>query len=181
MVQSPPPDHNPFDNNNKNTSLGRGMFFAGWLIVLGLLTVVFGNWEGSQLNPNQNISSTSHNGSSEVVLQRNRWGHYIANGFINGVETTFLLDTGATHVSVPESIAKTLNLKKGMRSRTRTANGTINVYMTNIDELQLGDIVMTNVRGSINPHMRDNEVLLGMSFLKHLELVQKGDILILRQ
>jgi aspartyl protease family protein len=181
MDQNTPPEHNPFDDSDQNSSLGRGMFYAGWLIVLGLLTVVFGDWEAQQLNPNQNISSKTYNGSAEVVLQRNRWGHYVANGFINGVEVTFLLDTGATNVSVPGSIAKALNLKKGMRSRTSTANGTINVYMTSIDELQLGNIVMTNVRGSINPHMRENEVLLGMSFLKHLELVQKGDTLILRQ
>jgi aspartyl protease family protein len=181
MDQDSPPGKNPFKAENEHTSLGRGMFYFGWLIVLGLLTMVFGSWEQHQTNPNQKVVSQTQGGASEVVLQRNRWGHYIANGFINGVEVTFLLDTGATYVSVPESIAQKLHLEQGMRSRSNTANGTINVYMTQIDELRLGDIVMTDVQGSINPYMGDNEVLLGMSFLKHLELVQKNDTLILRQ
>jgi aspartyl protease family protein len=40
---------------------------------------------------------------------------------------------------------------------------------------------LQQVRASINPNMQGNEVLLGMSFLKHLEFTQRGDSLTLRQ
>jgi len=36
------------------------------------------------------------------------------------------------------------------------------------------------VRGHLNPGMRDNQVLLGMSVLKQLEFTQRGDTLTLR-
>jgi predicted flap endonuclease-1-like 5' DNA nuclease len=36
-----------------------------------------------------------------VVLRRNRMGHYVARGSINGAPVTFLLDTGATAVALP--------------------------------------------------------------------------------
>jgi len=41
----------------------------------------------------------------EVVLKRNRYGHYVANGSINGSQVEFLLDTGATAVAVPAATA----------------------------------------------------------------------------
>ena len=53
-----------------------------------------------------------------------------------------------------------------------TANGRIEVYSTLLREVNLG---------GINPHMPGDEVLLGMSFLKHLDFSQRSDQLLLRQ
>ena len=44
-----------------------------------------------------------------------------------------------------------------------------------------GDISLQNVRATINPGYKSNQILLGMSFLKHLEFSQRGDTLTLRQ
>ena len=49
-----------------------------------------------------------------------------------------------------------------------------------IAELQIGDILLTGVRASINPAMTGNTVLLGMSALRHVEFTQRGDQLTLR-
>ncbi|MDM3871995.1 TIGR02281 family clan AA aspartic protease [Porticoccus sp. W117] len=173
-----PPQH-PAQQPGK--SIGRGMMIAGWLIVLALLTWVFGNWEESRYNPNQNVATTSSGGQVEVSLQRNRWGHYVANGTINGKTVTYLLDTGATDVSIPGHLEKKLGLSRGRSFNASTANGIIQVYGTTLDTFTLGGIEMRNVRASINPHMKANEILLGMSVLQHLELVQKGDSLTIRQ
>jgi len=40
---------------------------------------------------------------------------------------------------------------------------------------------MNNVRASINPYMDGEEILLGMSALKQLELLQQGKTLTLKQ
>ena len=53
------------------------------------------------------------NGKAQVTLQQNRQGHYVTNGAINGTQVTFLLDTGATQVSIPGHIAETLSLQAG--------------------------------------------------------------------
>ena len=47
--------------------------------------------------------------------------------------------------------------------------------------MQLGELSVDNVRANINPGMRGNEILLGMSFLKQLEFTQRGDTLTIRQ
>ena len=45
----------------------------------------------------------------------------------------------------------------------------------------LGGVRLGGVRAHINPHMSGEEVLLGMTFLRHLEFVQQGRKLTLRQ
>ncbi|NKB77254.1 MAG: TIGR02281 family clan AA aspartic protease [Gammaproteobacteria bacterium] len=116
-------------------------------------------------------------GQKEVVLIRNRSGHYVVNGKINNQTVTFLLDTGATHVSVPQKIAQKLGLKRGQPVNVQTAAGVITTYTTVLDSISIGNIVMGDVKGGINPFMKGEQILLGMSFLKHLTLTQRNDTL----
>lgn len=158
------------------------MIILGWITVLGLLTVFFSDYLTRQYNPNQELAITrTNNGAAEVRLQRNRYGHYVATGTINNQPVTFLLDTGATHISVPGRIARELGLEAGMRMPVATANGQIDVYATRLDSVNLGGIELSNVRANINPYMDMDDILLGMSFLKHLNFSQQGDQLIIRQ
>ena len=161
--------------------LGSGMIYAAWILVLVILTVAFNGYVEKQTNPNQNVvSNVNGQGISEVVLKRNRSGHYIANGIINGYDVTFLLDTGATLVSIPEHLANKMKLKKGQRLPVQTANGSISVYRTTLNSVKLGAIELQQVNATINPRMTSNEILLGMSFMKHLDMLQTGNELILR-
>jgi aspartyl protease family protein len=161
--------------------IGKGMWIAMWLLVLAMLTWFFNGALERQRNPNASPETRTDNLVSEVVLQRNRQGHYVATGLINAFPVEFLLDTGATDVSVPAGLASKLGLKKGARVIFQTANGTVAGHMTGLDHVQLGDIRLDGIRASINPGMQGESVLLGMSFLKHLEFTQRGDQLILRQ
>ncbi len=172
---SPPPSPLPH-------RLGTAMIAAAWIVALGLGTLLFNGWLERQHNPNQEIAGHPRaDGVREVVLKRNRAGHYVATGRINGQPVEFLLDTGATTVSVPESVARRLHLPRGPAQAASTAAGVIRTYITRLARVELGDITLADVPGDINPHMGGNEVLLGMSFLKQLELVQRGNILTLRQ
>ncbi len=161
--------------------IGRGMLIIFWLMVIALLTWGFGNWEDQRQNPNARPETISGNGYQEVILNSNRQHHYVANGFINRSKVVFLLDTGATDVVIPEALAEKIGLQKGRSQMAMTANGSVRVYSTVIDQLQLGDIRLINVRASINPGMRGNEVLLGMSALSAVEFRQSNGQLILRQ
>lgn len=146
-----------------------------WIALLAVTTFIFNGVLDDINNPNQELSiSVNEYGDREIVLERNRYGHYLATGQINGQSVEFLLDTGATVVAIPEHIARQLNLKKGRSYQSQTANGLSTSYATTIDRLTLGGIVMNNVPASISTGMDFDEILLGMSFLKHLQLSQQG-------
>jgi aspartyl protease family protein len=157
------------------------MTFAAWIFALVLLTLFFNHKLEQQRNPNQAVFSRVNDaGVQEIVLKRNRFGHYVTTGTVNGNLVEFLLDTGASDVAIPAELADRLGLGRGEPVRYQTANGTVTAYRTTIDSVSIGPLVIRNVSASINPGMRDMEILLGMSVLKHIEFTQRGDTLILR-
>ncbi|MGY8784758.1 MAG: retropepsin-like aspartic protease family protein [Pseudomonadales bacterium] len=161
--------------------IGQGMLIFSFVLGLGGLTFFFEEQIQQQANPNQNpLSMELNSGIREVVLQQNRQGHYVASGTVNNVPVLFLLDTGATDVAIPESIALAAGLRRGNTSRASTANGVVTVYSTRIDELTLGNIVLEDVSASITTSMAGNTILLGMSALRQVEFSQRGGELTLR-
>jgi len=164
----------------RTKSLGK-IFFI-WAVLFGLATFGFNKVLDYQRNPNRNPETRqTDKRTAEVRLLQNRMGHYVANGTINGQEVTFLLDTGATTISIPARVARRLGLKKGYPQRVNTANGSVTVFTTQLQIVTLGTIQLHDLRGDINPHMGGEEILLGMSFMKHLEIIQRNRQLLLRQ
>ncbi|MCG7975641.1 MAG: TIGR02281 family clan AA aspartic protease, partial [Candidatus Thiodiazotropha taylori] len=131
---------------SEQQNYGRWMIIAAWVLMLAMLTLLFSQWLERQNNPNRQLSVTTNlQGESSVVLKRNRAGHYVAPGKINGVDVVYLLDTGATLVAVSSSLAEKAGLQPGATSLSRTANGVVKSWLTEIDRLQLGPITMQNV------------------------------------
>lgn len=167
------------DPTNK---IGKIFVWLSWIIAIALFMFVFQEVLDEQYNPNSKpIVSLSSSGQAEVILKQNRHGHYVTQGTINESSVTFLLDTGATQVSIPAHIADELQLESFGHYPVQTANGTVTVYQTKIDQLSIGNIFLYNVAAHINPAMKSNEILLGMSALKKVEFSQIGKKLTLRE
>jgi aspartyl protease family protein len=160
---------------------GRVMLILAWVAALLLATKFFGQWQEAKYNPNQAPASAHGEGYVEVRLAGNGQGHFLANGRINDQQVLFLLDTGATDVAVPGELAEDLGLERGAPVLLNTANGRSTGYRTRLDSLQLGDILLRDVRALVAPGMDGDEVLLGMSALKQLEFTQRDGTLVLRQ
>ncbi len=153
-----------------------------WLTFLVLVGFYFNEVLQDQRNPNRNPESRlGQGGVTEVALLRNKYGHYVTRGEINGGSVVFMVDTGATGVAVPLAVAQRLGLQRGRPVATQTANGQATAYMTRLDSVKVGDIEIRDVTASISPGLQMEEILLGMSFLRHIEFTQKGRTLLLRQ
>jgi len=167
------------DSTNK---IAKVFVWLAWIFAIALLMFFFQDVLDEQYNPNsQPQVSLNSSGQAEVVLQQNRQGHYVSQGTINEVSVTFLLDTGATQVSIPAHIADKLQLQSFGSYPVQTANGSVTVYRTKIDQLSIGNIFLYNVTAHINPAMKSDEILLGMSALKKVEFSQTGTQLTLRE
>jgi len=169
-------------NDNSGRTAGKGMLIFSLSIGLALLTIFFDDLLQERVNPNQNPASIELiSGVREVKLKRNRQGHYIANGKINSIPVTFLVDTGATDVAIPENIANQAGLPKGEARQAATANGIVNVYSTKVASLTLGNISLYDIDASITPSMFNDTILLGMSALSEIDFSQVGASLTLKQ
>lgn len=162
--------------------IGTVMMIVMWLLLLVIVSYFFGNLLDRQNNPNQVLTTRYVDDNfREVVLKRNRYGHYVTSGSINGHQVVFMIDTGATGVAVPEHMAQRLGLERGMRIEMQTANGVAKAYMSSLQRVGIGEIELQDVGAYINPNDQQDEILLGMTFLKHIEFTQRGDTLTLRQ
>ena len=128
----------------------------------------------------QTHSSGAASGRQSVTLAADSRGHFLADGAINGVPMRFLLDTGATVVSMPAAEATRLGIdyRKGERGVVSTAAGRVSSWRVRLDSVRLGAIEVAGVEGLVIEQGLD-VVLLGMSFLNRVEMRRDGEMMVL--
>ena len=155
------------------------MILCGWGAALAVAVVFFGGVLDRQHNPNSIAVLANQSGDNELLLRANDYGHYYAEGTMNGERVLFLLDTGATQIAVPQSIAERIGLKPGAIAQVQTANGIAKVRSTYINRITIGNISLAGLRGAILPQMEGDAILLGMNALGKLNLSQQNGELLL--
>jgi len=132
---------------------------------------------GAQVNLG---GAASAGGGTQIVLTAQSGGHFFSAGAINGKAVRFLVDTGATNVSMGQSDAARLglDLSKARRGTSSTANGVIPIQRVQLDSVRVGDVLVYNVEATIVPLAMDH-VLLGNSFLTRFQMKRENDTLTL--
>ncbi|TDB04211.1 retropepsin-like aspartic protease family protein [Halomonas marinisediminis] len=157
---------------------GLGMMLLFWVLFIATGTWWFQGLVERQRNPNSHLVSAVEEGAP-VVLERNRGGHFVATGRINGEPVEFLVDTGATYVALPRQMAERLGLEATGSAWFNTANGRVRGDLTLLDEVSLGGYVARDVRGSVSLGLEGDTALLGMSFLDHFDIRIRGAQMVL--
>ena len=122
----------------------------------------------------------SPGGGTTIVLSADSGGHFWANGTINGKSVRFVVDTGATNVSMSQSQAEQLGLdyRSGQRGTSTTANGQVQAYRVPLTSVRVGEVEVFNVAATIVPVPMDY-VLLGNSFLTRFQMKRENDTMTL--
>lgn len=119
--------------------------------------------------------------ATSVLLPANEQGQFVVKGKINGGSpVNMMVDTGASLVTIPASIANELGIdyRRGRPAYSSTANGIVHSYLIRLDSVKIGELELIQVDASVS----EGEfpiVLLGMSFLKRLRMVREGEQMIL--
>lgn len=133
---------------------------------------------------NQRLAAArAESGAQRVVLTGDAKGHFLTTVAVNGVSMQFLVDTGATSVTISADDARRANVSytTGERVVMQTANGLTPAYKVKFNTVKLGDITLNNVDGTV---LEGNALggrfgLLGMSFLQRTDMKREGDTLTL--
>ncbi len=159
-----------------NPKVGRRL---AWLAVIGIMIGLTAFYQALIRRDGGITEKVDSEGRAMVALERDRSGHFLAEGEINGHAVVFLIDTGATDVAVSERTAREMGLEFGPVITVMTAAGPTAAWRTRLGRVALGSLSLDNVRATITPGL-GREALLGMSFLQYYDLRQEGDRLILQ-
>jgi aspartyl protease family protein len=136
------------------------------------------------LEMGRHFESAAQTGSrSHVTLAPDSRGHYVSQGVINGASVRFLVDTGATFVTLPASEARRIgiDLRNAPSGVSSTANGNVLVRRVLLESVKVGDITLNNVEAIVNEGAGLDMALLGMSFLSRTDMRADGPNLVLEK
>jgi len=112
---------------------------------------------------------------SEFIIKQSGSGHYFLEGTINDKALIFVIDTGASFVALPRSIANEAHIYCKDNFNMESANGSVNVCSTTIQKLNFGPFLVKDVMAVIVPNL--NQPLLGMNVLQQIKIAQdKGEM-----
>lgn len=130
------------------------------------------------------VNAATASGAGETVtLAADSRGHFLTSGTVNGTTVRFLVDTGATMISLGRAEAARARidyLKQGRPSMTMTANGPVRTWVVKLNTVRIAGVTVHNVDAAIHDSVLP-VALLGMSFLNRMEMQRSGDTLILRK
>ena len=160
----------------------KGETFAGVLLesasARGAVVVIDGKRQ--KLGLNQSIAGNfKKRDRARMKIYPDSLGMYYVKGKINGVATRFLVDTGATFVTLSGNHAKRLKIdyRKGKYSSAQTASEVVPVWQIKLASVSIGGIELKNVEATVIAGEQPFDVLLGNSFLRHTRIQQAGAVL----
>jgi aspartyl protease family protein len=160
----------------------KGETFAGVLLesasARGAVVVIDGKRQ--KLGLNQSIAGNfKKRDRTRMKIYPDSLGMYYVKGKINGVATRFLVDTGATFVTLSGNHAKRLKIdyRKGKYSSAQTASEVVPVWQIRLASVSIGGIELKNVEATVIAGKQPFDVLLGNSFLRHTRIQQAGAVL----
>jgi aspartyl protease family protein len=126
------------------------------------------------------LGGGNRSGQSRIVLFAGTGGHFVTDGSVNGQSQRFLVDTGATLVSLGEADARRLGIdyRKGRRVPFNTANGQVTAHVVTLSKVKIGEVEVYGVDAAIIPAPMPM-ALLGNSFLTRFQMKRENDVLTL--
>jgi len=121
-------------------------------------------------------SAASSGARQSVTLAADSNGHFMAEGQVNGARIRFLVDTGATLVTLSATEAQRLGIdfRHGEQAVSQTANGKVLVSRVRLDSVAVGPMALTSVDAVVYDSPGLDVALLGMSFLNRTEMHREG-------
>lgn len=117
--------------------------------------------------------------AQECQLPRSPDGHFYIAGSVNGFPVVWMVDTGASHSSIPMNVARNAGIRVGMAVQMETAGGKAQGAVSYGNEIGIGTMRIDGVEVSMSPKL--NVALLGASALQRMYVSQAGHVLVIRR
>jgi aspartyl protease family protein len=168
-----------------NRILLSALLFLG----VGVLSVRYLDQKGrtpANAAPIQAVSPSSNTPSSNArsLVVHASGGHFAVDARVDGRRIPFMIDTGASHITIRESDASRLGFHPKERDytiRINTANGVGRAAQVDLRMVEVGDILVRDVPALVVPDTVLSVNLLGMTFLSRVRWSHERGRLMLEQ
>jgi aspartyl protease family protein len=119
-----------------------------------------------------------------MEIKASNGGHFAVEERVDGRRIDFMVDTGASQITLRESDAARLGIHPSQRDysvRISTANGEGRAALVQLGMVEVGDIVVRDIPALITPDNALAVNLLGMSFLSRVRWTHERGKLTLEQ
>ena len=166
--------------------LSQGETFQGVTLISasGRAAVISVDGETRKLGLNQRIQGNFKKPDRSISkIYADFQGMYYIAGRINGHPIRFLVDTGATYVTMSGAHATNIGIdyRRGRQSFANTAAATVPVWEITLDSVSVGGIKVPNVKATVIEGSQPYAALLGNSFLKYTQLTRIGNVMEIQQ
>lgn len=109
-------------------------------------------------------------------------GMYSVTGSINGQLADFIMDTGASYITMGPQHANSLRLdySDAKKIMLNTANGKTTAHVFTIERVRIGGIELKDVEAAVIHNLESPKILLGMSFLGQVDMSQTSGLMVLK-
>lgn len=151
-----------------------GLIFVGFVAAYGL-------WENIR-NDHASQSNLNVNGAQQIILDRQRDGHFYATLLIGGTPVNFLVDTGATDIVLTPKDAESIGIDMSSLKylgTANTANGTVKTAFIALEDIDFEGLKTDRLPAYVNSGELDIS-LLGMGYLdqmRRIEIVENKMVL----
>lgn len=163
-------------------------YATAWIAIAAVLLIAYGLKDHAvRLGRTLWAELVPHSGfatDSSISFRADTSGHFRVEALVDGQPVLFMIDSGATDVTLSLADAKRIGLDTNALSFDRvyqTANGIVKGAPIRLKRVEVGPIALSDVRASVNSAPMGTS-LLGMSFLSRLSSWQvEGDRLTLNR
>lgn len=131
------------------------------------------------MRPAEVVGCEGGDAARELRLAAARDGHYYVDGAIDGKPVRFVVDTGASTVTVGGDDADRIGLPEGEPAGFRTAAGDVAGRVVRGRSVRAACFDLSGMSVAVSPPM-GGSALLGQNFLRHFDVTMSGGTMVLR-
>jgi aspartyl protease family protein len=117
----------------------------------------------------------------QTSMRADAGGGYSTAALVNGVSFRAQIDSGASYVTLNAIDARRagIDYRKGQPAQFQTANGAVRGYILTAASVQVGAVSLRNIQVAVQEgdESQLSTVLIGQSFLRHVDMRQSGGTL----
>lgn len=127
-------------------------------------------------HPDKTCDALSYGNASDGVIKlaKNRDGHFYVDGAVNGAKVRFLIDTGASGVTLNRITASQANVSGTRRVVFNTAGGEVSGTIASDIPVSIANLPPIKIAVAVNPSLDNATNLLGQGYLKWFKVTAQG-------